>query len=233
MYSHRFGIPCMLPTGDPNYFQSTPVCNSSCALSRIYCGIISLTFLQWSRTILFSSQAVRDSLKEDYQCANPLIKCQILTCTRQLPNNVSDIAKKLFKRYKKARHVQLEKKNDSSSRRLVPKSKKRKNKGRSRRKHKRTDTREIVYLTKSRNFCVKDERRQLPGTEGRECGRKELNDDKSTARTRTCNYLCCDRGTVTNTTSWVDNRYKCKFSFKIMDVICKTRLVRREVVTCR
>ena len=157
-----------------------------------------------------------------------------MTCTRQLPNSVSDIAKKLFRRYKKARHVQLEKKNGSASRRLVPKSKKRKNKSKNRRRNKRIDTREVVYLTKSRNFCVKDERRQLPGTEGRECARKELNNDKSTkTRTKTCNYLCCDRGNVTKRISRVDNQHNCRFSDRIRDVICKTRLVREEVSICR
>lgn len=176
-------------------------------------------------------------MKDRCRCHGFTAACTYLTCTRQLPDGFSEVALKLLGRYKKARQVHLEEKkvDGGFSRRLIPKPKKRNNRRKSRRrkdtkrkKRKPVDIKEIVYLNNSRNFCHKNEKRKLPGTEGRECRRTSPGNDGKDA----CGYLCCGRGHETNTFPKVIN-CDCKFKFEIMDVKCKRCPISEKVSTCR
>ncbi|TKS90348.1 EGF-like and X-link domain-containing adhesion molecule 2 Fasciclin [Collichthys lucidus] len=80
---------------------------------------------------------------------------------------------------------------------------------RSRRKTRRKDQRrlpdkqQLIFLNKSPNYCLEDQRRGVAGTRGRRCSRSSPGSDG-------CNLLCCGRGYNTHVVRHVE-RCECKF----------------------
>lgn len=177
----------------------------------------------------FFQQIVRDSLSLDCKCHGLTASCSIHTCTRLLPIDFGLIAKKLFELYKKATQVELLDSGESRKELVIKK--------RSQGEVKRIlNSDDMAYLIKSRDFCIP--KNKLPGTKGRECGRKFFGDVvKSsfvdTSPINVCDYLCCGRGYHIKIENTIIQKCKCKFYMEIMDVKCKICKVKKELHTCR
>jgi hypothetical protein len=153
--------------------------------------------------------------------------CPLETCTRYLLVNFSVIARKIFNLYKKASQVELLNSGNGRRKELVIKK----------RKQRILKANDMGYLLKSRDFCVPDEKNNLPGTKGRLCGQKFVGGNfRATSSVNTtafnvCEHLCCKRKYTTITTSKVE-KCRCKFDWDIMDVNCKICRVTKQIYVC-
>jgi hypothetical protein len=144
----------------------------------------------------------------------------------------SQIARRLFELYKKSSQVDLVDAGGSRKELVIKKRKQGE-------KKKPLQSNDMAYLLKSRDFCIPDSKNKLPGTKGRECGRKFIAGNfkaatlVDTTPVNVCDHLCCGRGYITTTRNIQLGFCKCKFDFDIMDVKCKKCFARREIYLCR
>lgn len=82
----------------------------------------------------------------------------------------------------------------------------------------------LVYLDPSPNYCVKNNRREILGTSGREC-KADIKGPGS------CKDLCCKRGFLQNEVE-IKERCQCKFEW-CCRVKCKQCISQKTKYTCR
>ncbi|XP_072717243.1 protein Wnt-16 [Ciconia boyciana] len=83
---------------------------------------------------------------------------------------------------------------------------------------------DLLYVNKSPNYCVEDQKLGIPGTQGRECNRTSEGPDG-------CNLLCCGRGYNTHVVRHVE-RCECKFVWCCY-VRCRRCETMTDVHTCK
>uniref|UniRef100_A0A8C3EEU1 Protein Wnt n=1 Tax=Corvus moneduloides TaxID=1196302 RepID=A0A8C3EEU1_CORMO len=83
---------------------------------------------------------------------------------------------------------------------------------------------DLLYVNKSPNYCVEDQKLGIPGTQGRECNRTSQGPDG-------CNLLCCGRGYNTHVVRHVE-RCECKFVWCCY-VRCRRCETMTDVHTCK
>ncbi|NXJ16059.1 WNT16 protein, partial [Odontophorus gujanensis] len=83
---------------------------------------------------------------------------------------------------------------------------------------------DLLYVNKSPNYCVEDQKLGIPGTQGRECNRTSDGPDG-------CNLLCCGRGYNTHVVRHVE-RCECKFIWCCY-VRCRRCETMTDVHTCK
>ena len=156
--------------------------------------------------------------------------CTVYTCTRYLPIEFKDIATTIFQSYKKALQVNLV---DAGKGRKELVIKNQKQGG----KNKKLEATDMVYLGRSRDFCLPDNNGDLPGTKGRKCGHKYTENFRRKTQVNTttineCHHLCCGRG-YTISVNEESEKCGCKFDMKIMNVKCKECSAKKETYFCR
>ncbi|KAM3587958.1 uncharacterized protein V6R79_017626 [Siganus canaliculatus] len=132
-------------------------------------------------------QAVDRTMSTHCRCHGISGSCAVKTCWRTMA------AFELVGRYLKDRYERSVQVADRSKRK-------------SRRKDQRrppVDKQQLVYLNKSPNYCLEEQRRGVPGTRGRRCNRTSSGSDG-------CSLLCCGRGYNTHVVRSVQ-RCQCKF----------------------
>ena len=149
------------------------------------------------------------------KCHGVSAACSVYTCWRQL-RDFAEVGSHLRSKYNTAMLVSLRGRRPG---RLVSRRARRNGAKRG----SKPDLTDLVYLTSSPNYCVRNLKVGAEGTRGRMCN------VTSTAGQKDCQYLCCDRGhdsvQVTET-----QRCFCKFKWCCY-VECKecTRVVTRQV----
>lgn len=83
---------------------------------------------------------------------------------------------------------------------------------------------DLLYVNKSPNYCVEDQKLGIPGTQGRECNRTSQGPEG-------CNLLCCGRGYNTHVVRHVE-RCECKFVWCCY-VRCRRCESMTDVHTCK
>uniref|UniRef100_A0A8C3V3V3 Protein Wnt n=1 Tax=Catharus ustulatus TaxID=91951 RepID=A0A8C3V3V3_CATUS len=83
---------------------------------------------------------------------------------------------------------------------------------------------DLLYVNKSPNYCVEDQKLGIPGTQGRECNRTSQGPEG-------CNLLCCGRGYNTHVVRHVE-RCECKFVWCCY-VRCRRCETMTDVHTCK
>ncbi|XP_039617142.1 protein Wnt-16 [Polypterus senegalus] len=83
---------------------------------------------------------------------------------------------------------------------------------------------ELIYINKSPNYCLEDQKVGISGTRGRECNRTSSGPDG-------CNLLCCGRGYNTHVVRHVE-RCECKFVWCCY-VRCRRCESMTDVHTCK
>ncbi|XP_061874766.1 protein Wnt-16 [Colius striatus] len=83
---------------------------------------------------------------------------------------------------------------------------------------------DLLYVNKSPNYCVEDQKLGIAGTQGRECNRTSEGPDG-------CNLLCCGRGYNTHVVRHVE-RCECKFIWCCY-VRCRRCETMTDVHTCK
>ncbi|XP_003424912.2 protein Wnt-11b-1 [Nasonia vitripennis] len=138
-------------------------------------------------------RAVEQSLSLECKCHGVSGSCSVRTCWRGLGSGGPAAAgARLLRRYATAAEVR-----PTSSGRLPP----------------LYHHNNLLYTTKSPDYCVEDKRRGSLGTAGRQC-------NGSSAGYEGCEYLCCGRGHVTRAEEILE-RCECKY-FSCCYVKCKT-----------
>ncbi|KAJ6663197.1 hypothetical protein lerEdw1_010333 [Lerista edwardsae] len=154
-------------------------------------------------------QVLTDSLDTKCQCHGVSGSCSVKTCWKSL-RNLADTALELKSRYLTASRVGY--RSVGGRRQLVPKGL----------DPQPLDEAQLVYLTRSPDYCVKNPRTGSLGTEDRPC-------NKTSAGSDSCSRLCCGRGYNTYTER-VEERCHCKYHWCCY-VLCKKcqRTVERHV----
>lgn len=138
----------------------------------------------------------------------------------------SKIAEDLFGRYQQAKLVTGEKSKSAKFGMVL----KIKNDFRSYKKLRKVEANSMVYLSRSRDFCLADVHNpyKYPGTKGRECAMRLRSNIRNLAeynptlslRFNVCANLCCGRGYLRKTVI-KQVTCACRFSKTRMDVVCK------------
>lgn len=156
-----------------------------------------------------------DSMKESCKCHGISGSCSIKTCWEHVPP-MQMIASTLIDKYDAAVKVRLRQKRGRSP--TLVRVGNRKKGGRY------PKIGDLVYLEESPNYCEKDTKKGIPGTQGRVC----QEDQESTSF---CQSMCCDRGykIITKTESV---KCKCKFHY-CCRVVCETCTKTIETAVCK
>ncbi|XP_046369566.1 protein Wnt-16-like [Haliotis rufescens] len=155
-------------------------------------------------------KAVETLMKQKCRCHGVSGSCAVKTCWRGLPTfrEVGNVLKNGYE----------------GSVRLASRSRKRlRRRDKSKRRVPITAT-ELVYMHKSPNYCRKDLKRGILGTNSRLCNRTSMGSDS-------CDLLCCGRGYNTQVVTYVE-RCHCKF-FWCCYVECKTCETEIDLYTCK
>lgn len=155
---------------------------------------------------------VAESLQTACKCHGVSGSCSIKTCWRGLPD-VRSIGNTLQKRYAVAVEV-ANKRGKAKQRRLVPIIKKRKS----------FQDDELIYYTKSSDYCLPDPSLGSVGTMGRAC-------NKTMQGSGGCQSMCCGRGYDSQVVE-MRQRCDCKY-YWCCYVKCKTCTKKVEINTCR
>lgn len=83
---------------------------------------------------------------------------------------------------------------------------------------------QLVFLNDSKDYCLRDEKTGISGTEGRECNRTSKGEDS-------CEMMCCGRGYNTHRVV-MDRKCRCKFHWCCY-VKCKVCSEKEEIQTCK
>ncbi|XP_076820358.1 protein Wnt-2b-A-like [Clavelina lepadiformis] len=156
-------------------------------------------------------RAVKRILKPHCKCHGPTQSCPTRTCWQQLLD-FREAGSYLKEQYNKAVHVTVRQEGSEMS--LIPV------KG----ANKRLGKNELVFLTSSPNYCVKNNETGSLGTSGRECNKTSTGADS-------CENLCCGRGYDTTRVTRVF-QCKCKFHW-CCEVRCERCEVTSDVHTCK
>ncbi|XP_044596335.1 protein Wnt-11-like isoform X1 [Cotesia glomerata] len=139
-------------------------------------------------------RAVEQSLTLECKCHGVSGSCSVRTCWRGLDSKGPAAAGvRLFRKYATAAEVR-----PKSGSRLPP----------------LYHHDNLLYTTKSPDYCLPDKKRGSLGTIGRQC-------NGSSAGYEGCEYLCCGRGHVTKTREILE-RCECKYISCCYSVKCKT-----------
>ncbi|KAL0281158.1 UNVERIFIED_CONTAM: hypothetical protein PYX00_002230 [Menopon gallinae] len=161
--------------------------------SKSYLAVVNLQNNRAGR------KAIEMSLKMQCKCHGVSGSCIIKICWKALPKFI-EVGERLQKKYGSS--VEVIPRKIGYGRKLMPI-------GPSQHYYNGDD---LVYVTKSPDYCLRDERTGSLGTRGRPCN-KTSNDYDS------CEIMCCGRGYVTLTVQKIE-RCKCKFHW-CCTVVCK------------
>ncbi|XP_011304474.1 protein Wnt-11b-2-like [Fopius arisanus] len=139
-------------------------------------------------------RAVEQSLTLECKCHGVSGSCSVRTCWRGLDSKGPSAAgARLFRKYATAAEVRAK-----SGSRLPP----------------LYHHDNLLYTTKSPDYCIPDKKRGSLGTIGRQC-------NGSSPGYEGCEYLCCGRGHITKTREILE-RCQCKYISCCYSVQCKT-----------
>ncbi|KAI4464402.1 wnt related [Holotrichia oblita] len=151
-----------------------------------------------------------ENLSTQCKCHGVSGSCSIKTCWRSMPPIV-DIGHKLLEKFTVAKEVTKNYLN-SDSKELGTASK---------RRNLKSD--DLIFLTKSPDYCTKDERMGSLGTAGRKC-------NVTSNGTDSCRQLCCGRGYRTVVEEKIE-RCQCKY-YSCCYVKCKTCKTTTQIYEC-
>ncbi|XP_075284064.1 protein Wnt-16 [Opisthocomus hoazin] len=155
-------------------------------------------------------QAVAKLMSVDCRCHGVSGSCAVKTCWKTM-SSFEKIGRFLKEKYENSIQISdiLKKKlrRKEKSQRKIPIGKD-----------------DLLYLNKSPNYCVEDQKLGIPGTQGRECNRTSEGPDG-------CNLLCCGRGYNTHVVRHVE-RCECKFVWCCY-VRCRRCETMTDVHTCK
>ncbi|XP_051651500.1 protein Wnt-16 [Manacus candei] len=155
-------------------------------------------------------QAVAKLMSVDCRCHGVSGSCAVKTCWKTM-SSFEKIGRFLKDKYENSIQIsdRLKKKlrRKEKSQRKVPIGKE-----------------DLLYVNKSPNYCVEDQKLGIPGTQGRECNRTSQGPDG-------CNLLCCGRGYNTHVVRHVE-RCECKFVWCCY-VRCRRCETMTDVHTCK
>jgi len=156
-------------------------------------------------------QLVSQSLKTSCKCHGVSGSCSIKTCWKALPS-IQELGQALQRRYAVA--VEVENRKVERRRKLVPVSPDRD----------QFSDEELIYYTKSSDYCLPDTSLGSLGTHGRQC-RKDHDGSGG------CRTMCCGRGF---TSQVVEQRQRCECKYYwCCYVKCKTCIRKVEINRCR
>uniref|UniRef100_A0A8C2Y9B8 Protein Wnt n=1 Tax=Coturnix japonica TaxID=93934 RepID=A0A8C2Y9B8_COTJA len=155
-------------------------------------------------------QAVAKLMSVDCRCHGVSGSCAVKTCWKTM-SSFEKIGRFLKDKYENSIQVsdKMKKKlrRKEKSQRKIPIQKE-----------------DLLYVNKSPNYCVEDQKLGIPGTQGRECNRTSDGPDG-------CNLLCCGRGYNTHVVRHVE-RCECKFVWCCY-VRCRRCETMTDVHTCK
>ncbi|NXC51135.1 WNT16 protein, partial [Penelope pileata] len=155
-------------------------------------------------------QAVAKLMSVDCRCHGVSGSCAVKTCWKTM-SSFEEIGRFLKDKYENSIQIsdKLKKKlrRKEKSQRKIPIQKE-----------------DLLYVNKSPNYCVEDQKLGIPGTQGRECNRTSDGPDG-------CNLLCCGRGYNTHVVRHVE-RCECKFVWCCY-VRCRRCETMTDVHTCK
>ncbi|XP_009881998.1 PREDICTED: protein Wnt-16 [Charadrius vociferus] len=155
-------------------------------------------------------QAVAKLMSVDCRCHGVSGSCAVKTCWKTM-SSFEKIGRFLKDKYENSIQIsdRLKKKlrRKEKSQRKIPIGKE-----------------DLLYVNKSPNYCVEDQKLGIPGTQGRECNRTSEGPDG-------CNLLCCGRGYNTHVVRHVE-RCECKFVWCCY-VRCRRCETMTDVHTCK
>lgn len=137
--------------------------------------------------------------------------CEFRTCWQQMPkfNEAGEYLKTLYDRstVQVAKRAKRKLRRKDKSERKIP-----------------IRLNELVFLSKSPNYCLRDDESGIFGTYGRECNKTSYGADS-------CDMLCCGRGYDTRVVTKIE-RCQCKFVWCCY-VKCKNCTYEVDVHTCK
>ncbi|CAN8210854.1 unnamed protein product [Coccothraustes coccothraustes] len=155
-------------------------------------------------------QAVAKLMSVDCRCHGVSGSCAVKTCWKTM-SSFEKIGRFLKEKYENSIQIsdRLKKKlrRKEKSQRKIPIGKE-----------------DLLYVNKSPNYCVEDQKLGIPGTQGRECNRTSQGPEG-------CNLLCCGRGYNTHVVRHVE-RCECKFVWCCY-VRCRRCETMTDVHTCK
>uniref|UniRef100_A0A8C5JI24 Protein Wnt n=1 Tax=Junco hyemalis TaxID=40217 RepID=A0A8C5JI24_JUNHY len=155
-------------------------------------------------------QAVAKLMSVDCRCHGVSGSCAVKTCWKTM-SSFEKIGRFLKEKYENSIQIsdRLKKKlrRKERSQRKIPIGKE-----------------DLLYVNKSPNYCVEDQKLGIPGTQGRECNRTSQGPEG-------CNLLCCGRGYNTHVVRHVE-RCECKFVWCCY-VRCRRCETMTDVHTCK
>ncbi|NXD33265.1 WNT16 protein, partial [Copsychus sechellarum] len=155
-------------------------------------------------------QAVAKLMSVDCRCHGVSGSCAVKTCWKTM-SSFEKIGRFLKDKYENSIQIsdRLKKKlrRKEKSQRKIPIGKE-----------------DLLYVNKSPNYCVEDQKLGIPGTQGRECNRTSQGPEG-------CNLLCCGRGYNTHVVRHVE-RCECKFVWCCY-VRCRRCESMTDVHTCK
>ncbi|XP_042883869.1 protein Wnt-16-like [Penaeus japonicus] len=166
-------------------------------------------------------EAISRLMKMQCRCHGVSGSCELKTCWRSIPT-FSAVGDYLKDKYNGARQYKRKKRSRSSRRRDRSRGRRKRRSRRNRRFPVGKD--ELVHIHKSPNYCVKDPKKGILGTQGRYCNKTSRGADS-------CDLLCCGRGYNTQVVRYVE-RCHCKFVWCCY-VKCKTCVTNVDVHTCK
>ncbi|KAK3852285.1 hypothetical protein Pcinc_041124 [Petrolisthes cinctipes] len=164
-------------------------------------------------------EAVARLMKMQCRCHGVSGSCELKTCWRSIPSFpvVGDYLKQKY-----ATALRYKRKKRSGFRRRDS-SRRRKRRGRRKRRF-LAGKDELVHIHRSPNYCVRNAKKGILGTQGRFCNKTSNGADS-------CDLLCCGRGYNTQVVRYV-KRCHCRFVW-CCHVKCKTCVTNVDVHTCK
>nr|XP_023021002.1 protein Wnt-11b-1-like [Leptinotarsa decemlineata] len=156
-------------------------------------------------------KVMADSLRTQCKCHGVSGSCNIKTCWKALPP-MSEIGHKLLKKYTNAVELSRTMVERSITERLVKKLKNRDARSQS-----------LIYISKSPDYCTKDDKLGSFGTVGRQC-------NVTSSGPESCRQLCCGRGYRTVVDEKIE-RCQCKF-YNCCYVKCKICRTMTQIHEC-
>ncbi|XP_044750174.1 protein Wnt-11b-1-like [Coccinella septempunctata] len=149
-------------------------------------------------------RVISESMTTQCKCHGVSGSCNIKTCWRALPSMV-EIGRKLLQRYSNAKEVVKDVLPDDVEE-----------------GYKHPGTNQLIYLSKSPDYCTRDDKLGSLGTVGRQCNVTSKGPDS-------CRLLCCGRGYRTVVEEKIE-RCHCKYYYccYVKCKVCKTTSLRYE-----
>ncbi|XP_005420991.1 protein Wnt-16 [Geospiza fortis] len=174
------------------------------------CSAGNVTECSCDVTLRHGGSAVAKLMSVDCRCHGVSGSCAVKTCWKTM-SSFEKIGRFLKEKYENSIQIsdRLKKKlrRKEKSQRKIPIGKE-----------------DLLYVNKSPNYCVEDQKLGIPGTQGRECNRTSQGPEG-------CNLLCCGRGYNTHVVRHVE-RCECKFVWCCY-VRCRRCETMTDVHTCK